>query len=48
MYKYHLVEHSGREYLTELLDRSYFILRKIKKITEVIDNCKKCYILKPI
>jgi Integrase zinc binding domain len=48
MHKHHLVEHPGREHLTELLNRSYFISRKTKKITEIIDNCEKCHTLKPV
>jgi Integrase zinc binding domain len=48
MYEYYFVGHIGREYLAELLDRSYFIPRKMKKIIEVIDNCEKCYISKLI
>jgi hypothetical protein len=48
MYEYHLVGYLKREYLAELLDRSYFIPRKIKKIVEVINNFEKYYILKPV
>jgi hypothetical protein len=32
MHKHHLVRHLGRKHLTELLDRSYIILKKTKKI----------------
>jgi Integrase zinc binding domain len=48
MYEYRLAGHPGREHLAELLDKSYFILRKMKKIAEVINNCEKCHISKPV
>jgi hypothetical protein len=48
IYEYCLVGHPSRERLVELLDRAYFILRKMKKITEVIDNYEKCHTSKPI
>jgi hypothetical protein len=48
IYKNHLVRHSRKECLAELLDRSYFISKKMKNITEVIDNYKKYYISKLI
>jgi hypothetical protein len=48
MHKYHLVGYPGRECLVELFNKSYFISRKIKKITEIIDNCKKYHTSKPI
>jgi RNase H-like domain found in reverse transcriptase/Integrase zinc binding domain len=48
MHEYRLIGHSGRERLAELLDRSYFIPGKMKKIAEVIDNYEKCHTSKPI
>jgi Integrase zinc binding domain len=48
MHEYYLIGHFRREYLAELLDRSYFIPGKTKKIVEVIDNCKKCHTSKPV
>jgi Integrase zinc binding domain len=48
MHEYRLVGHPRRKHLVELLDRFYFIPRKIKKITEVIDNCEKYHISKPV
>jgi Integrase zinc binding domain/RNase H-like domain found in reverse transcriptase len=48
MHEHRLVGHPGREHLAELLDRSYFIPGKTKKIAEVIDNCKKCHTSKPV
>jgi hypothetical protein len=48
MYKYYLVEYFKRKHLAKFLNRSYLIFGKTKKIIEVIDNCKKYYIAKPI
>jgi Integrase zinc binding domain len=48
IHEHRLVGHPGRERLAELLNRSYFIPGKTKKIAEVIDNCEKCHTSKPV